>query len=260
MSALEPIVLALPDTDCLSGTSPQMRAVLRCVATSRPVIAVIGATSRDEHAALAQANALPVHADEAVQAWVRTHPARRAAAALADALRAAGIPAPVLDAGEIGPTVRGPVLDAEPASVRAGAVFEALGVQSVVIVAGGSGRTEDGRPAIVGDGSALLTALFLGDRLALEVCVLGRDGDADGKVTRACIGAREAPAAGIPFVSVERRAELFARRRRVPFRIVRADLTPAGLFDPERFAEPSAPDEAQSPRPQRAGTCLTRAG
>lgn len=260
MSAFEPIVFAVPDTDNLGDNSPQMQAVLGCIATGRPVIVVVGATHRDDQVALAQANALPVYAEQAVHAWLRTEPARRAATRLSHDLWAQGICAPVLDVGEIGPTVRGPVLDATPRSINARAVIQALREHDVVIIPGGCGRTDEGKPAIVGDGSVLLTALFLADRLALELWVLDPDAAPHSHEEKRAITAGTSAAASSAGLRVERRAALFARRQRVPFRVIDASLSEAGVFDPDAHAEQFDQEQIQSQVSRRFDACLTRAG
>ncbi|MCL4220487.1 MAG: hypothetical protein KJZ65_03865 [Phycisphaerales bacterium] len=261
MSLLDPIVLALSDIDRSISVTPHTQTVLRCVQAGRSVIVVVGATMRDEQKALTQANTLPLHTEQSVHAWVRTEPARAAAGTLAEALRGQGLRVRVADAGEIGPNVSGPTLDSTPRSISARAVFEALREVSVLIVAGGSGRGEDGRPAIVGDGSALLTAAFIAERLALELWVVAPEpatAPGGAALTASGFGTSRLPSFERP--RIERRAALFAQRHGVRFRFVRDDLTWAADFDPLRGAEPVGQEEPQRSAPRRFARRLTRAG
>lgn len=260
MRASEPIVLALPNVDSFSENPAATQLIARCVAAGHRVIAVVGATMREEKAALAQANALPVHTEEPVHAWVRTEPARRAALALARSLRASGLGALVLDAAEVGPSVRGPILDATPRSVNARAIFSAVDMREVVIVPGGCGRSDDGRPAIVGDGSAILTAIFLADRLALDLAVLDETEHASINADADWIDLAAGARAAVTSFALDRRAALYARRQSVPFRLVRPDMTLSAVFDPELGAEPLATDEPQPAGFARIDPCLIRAG
>lgn len=261
MSSLDPIVLALCDIDRSIDNAPHMQTVLRCVQDGRQAIVVVGATMRDEQKALTQANTLPLHTEQSVHAWVRTEPARAAAGTLAEALRARGLSARVADPGEIGPAVSGPTLDATPRSINARAVFEALREIDVLIVAGGSGRGEDGRPAIVGDGSALLTAAFIAERLALELWAISPEpaavpGGSEQKWIE--VGDEILPPSAGP--RIERRAALFAQRHGVRVSFVRDDLTWAGEFDPVRGVESVGQEKPQRSAPRLVGHRLTRAG
>lgn len=258
MRASEPIVLALPNVDSFAENTAAMQLVARCVAAGHCVIAVVGPTMREEKAALAQANALPVHTEEPVHAWVRTEPSRRAALTLSRSLRSCGVGTIVLDAAEVGPTVRGPILDAAPRSVNARAIFSSVDMREVVIVAGGCGRTDDGRPAIVGDGSVLLTAMFLADRLALDLAVLDETEHADSNANFET--ARAIAVAQFQAFSLDRRAALYARRQSVPFRVVRPDMTLRAIFDPDLATDPPTPEDNQTATFSRIGPCLIRAG
>lgn len=261
MSALDPIVLALPDTDDFSESSPQMQALLGAIATGRPILAVVGASQREELAALTQANVLPVHAEESLHAWVRTAPARRVATAACEALEARGITATVLDVGQVGPSVHGPTLDATPRSIHAKSVIRALSEHQAAIIPGGCGRTDEGTPAIVGDGSVLLTALFVADRLALDLWLVCPDAAAH-RAAKPDYAAAEGsePWYGVGIDRTQRRAALFARRHRLSFRLVNAELAEIGAFDPDGPIERL--DETQSFLPVTCPgeTCLTRAG
>ncbi|KAA0216690.1 MAG: hypothetical protein DYG94_08740 [Leptolyngbya sp. PLA3] len=261
MTSLDPIVLALTEFDRSIDIAPHMQSVLRCVQAGRQAIVVVGATVRDEQKALAQSNMLPLHTEQSVHAWVRTEPSRAAAGALADALGATGLRARVADAGEIGPAVTGPTLDATPRSINARAVFEAFRDADVLIVAGGSGRSEDGRPAIVGDGSALLTAAFIAERLALELWAVAPEpatvpGGPDPAWTE--VGSVVLPPITRP--RIERRAALFVQRHGVRLRFIRDDLSWAGDFEPVRGIEPVGQEQPQRSAPRRIEHRLTRAG
>jgi len=99
------------------------------------------------------------------------------AATLGLALDQAGVPARILDPGQLALTTRGGYRDAEPHSFAAEVVLKALEEVPVVIVPGFSGRRADGSPALLGRGGSDLTALFLAHGLKAEECRLLKDVD-----------------------------------------------------------------------------------
>ena len=99
------------------------------------------------------------------------------AATLGLALDQAGVPARILDPGQLALTTRGGFRDAEPHSFSTEVVLKALDEVPVVIVPGFSGRRADGSPALLGRGGSDLTALFLAHGLKAEECRLLKDVD-----------------------------------------------------------------------------------
>lgn len=99
------------------------------------------------------------------------------AATLGLALDQAGVPARILDPGQIGLTTRGGFRDAEAHSFSPEVVLAALDEVPVVIVPGFSGRKDDGSPTLLGRGGSDLTALFLAQGLGAWECRLLKDVD-----------------------------------------------------------------------------------
>jgi len=179
------------------------------------VLAVVAPTAIDEQAALARANAMPATTDEHVQAWVRTEPARLAAEKVRCELAEAGVSTPDVDPTTMSPTVRGPSLDAEPRSINARALEAAWAESRVIVIPAGVALTDDRRPAILADGSALATALFIGERLGLPVRAVRADNALSAWSGASRLGFDQALELNLN--ASDRRAVLFARRRGVCF-------------------------------------------
>lgn len=184
------------ETGSLANAGHAVAQVQMCLSQGRSVIAVVSASKARAARDLAESNRLGATAE----------PVDRAAVINAGAIDAAGIFAAVLheaavDAAEAGPELlpvaRGHALDAEPRHVSGSAFRAALADTPVLVVPGGVGMDEEGRPASFGANTAPLTALFLGDRLGLPVerpdrHDAGGDGPADNDTTPGDIGARKA--------------------------------------------------------------------
>lgn len=181
------------------------------------VLAIVAPTTADEHQALAQANAMPATTDEHVLAWIRTGPARCAAARIREALTAIGIRAAEVDPAVISPAVRGPALDAEPRTINARAIDAAWADSSLIILPAGVALTEDRQPAILADGSALATALFIGQRLGLAVRAVRADNALSPWSDACSLGFDQALDLNLSIS--DRRAVLFARRHSVAFEL-----------------------------------------
>lgn len=179
------------------------------------VLAVVAPTALDEQAALARANAMPATTDEHVQAWVRTEPARLAAERVRSELTAMGVATPEIDPTTMSPTVRGPSLDAEPRSINARALEAAWAESPLIVIPAGVALTDDRRPAILADGSALATALFVGERLGLPVRAVRADNALSAWAGASSVGFDQA--LDLNLNASDRRAVLFARRRGVSF-------------------------------------------
>ena len=102
---------------------------------------------------------------------------RHAAATLALALDAAGVPATSLDERDLRLTTEGPQLEATPRSVDVGALRAALRRNAVVVIPGFVGRTADGETSLLGRGGSDLTAVFIAHALAADRCLLLKDVD-----------------------------------------------------------------------------------
>ncbi len=98
-------------------------------------------------------------------------------ALLALHLERAGIPVRLLDVRQVGFVTRGPVLDAEPADVRADVLARALDEAPVAVLPGFIGTDEHGQTTLLGRGGSDLTALFLAQRLGAGRCRLLKDVD-----------------------------------------------------------------------------------
>lgn len=107
-----------------------------------------------------------------------------AAATLGLALDQAGVPARILDPGQLELATTGGYRDAEPHSFSPEVVNRALAEVPVVIVPGFSGRRIDGSPALLGRGGSDLTALFLAQGLGARECRLLKDVDGLLKVNQ----------------------------------------------------------------------------
>jgi hypothetical protein len=83
----------------------------------------------------------------------------------------------------------------------------------VLVIAGGVGRTPEGETTSLGTGGAELSGLFIAQRLGIPRSGLGR-----GRSTRQIDAGFELP----------RRAELFARKHGVGFRVRVRSETPKG--------------------------------
>ncbi len=101
---------------------------------------------------------------------------QQAAACLALACDAAGVPARLLDSSQIGLRAEGNPLDAVPVDVRTSVLRDALTQCSVVIVPGYCARDAAGNPVLLGRGGSDLTAVFLAAKLGVP-CHLVKDVD-----------------------------------------------------------------------------------
>lgn len=156
------------ETASLAHAGKAIAQVQMCLATGRSVIAVVSPTADRADRDLAAANRLPATAEPAERAEALIAGSVDAAGSFAAVLAEAGIDAAEADRS-LWPVTRGHALDAEPRHVSARAYRLALATGHVLVVPGGVGIGEDTRPTSLGATTARLTALFLGDRLALPV-------------------------------------------------------------------------------------------
>lgn len=166
------------ETGSLAGAGAAIAQVQMCLSKGRSVIAIVATPADRAERDQAAANRLGATADPAARAATVASGAVDQAAVFAGVLTEAGLDA-VPAAPDLWPTTRGHALDAEPRRVSANAFASALSEHDVLVVPGGVGRGDDGSPTSLGRNTAPLTALFLGDRLALPVerPRLGTDND-----------------------------------------------------------------------------------
>lgn len=156
------------ETGSLAKAGAAIALVQMCLANGRSVIAVVGPDPERAARDLAASNRLPATADAHERAGVVAAGPVESAVAFAGVLGEAGIDAHTAEPF-LWPVTRGHALDAEPRHVSASAYGSTLDEHPVLVVPGGVGIGEDHRPTSLGANTAPLTALFLGDRLALPV-------------------------------------------------------------------------------------------
>ncbi len=185
------------------------------------VLAVVGPSENESRLALARANALPATTDAHVLAWVRTEPARIAADQVRAKLGLSADDSSDDSPGRVVPIVRGAILDAEGRSISLRAAEEAWKESNVIVIPAGVALTEDRRPAILGDGSAFATALFVGQRLAFPVRSIRQQDRLTSWGGERVIAFDRALARKLSHS--DRRAVLFARKHNVRFEIASLD-------------------------------------
>lgn len=216
------------ETGSLAGAGRAVAQVQMCLTRGRTVIAVVNASRTRAARDLAEANRLGATAEPVDRAGIITAGATDAAGIFTAVLNEAAISAVEADRALL-PVARGHALDAEPRHVSGRAYRQALGKAEVLVVPGGVGIDEEGRPASFGANTATLTALFLGDRLGLPVerpeqSDLG--GDDESAPSNNGVGPNDIGA---------RKAARFSERHGVTSRAVgMADRTPAP--EPARVA------------------------
>lgn len=170
MSLQEGVVLDLTglETGSLSMAGKAIAQVQSCIARNRSVIVVVSASRERAARDLADANRLGATADPAERARVLASGPLDAAGNFVSVLAEASIHAVEADQA-LWPVTRGHPLDAEPRHLSAASYRDSFAGAQVVVVPGGVGVDDEGRPTSLGADTAPLTALFIGDRLALPV-------------------------------------------------------------------------------------------
>jgi len=112
---------------------------------------------------------------------------RRSAARLALALERIGAPAFVRQARDLGLKASGPRMDAELVDLNVGQLQQDLKDHDIVVMPGYVGIGEKDRPALLGNGGADLSALYVAHRLGVEAILLK---DIDGIYTHDPQGCR----------------------------------------------------------------------
>ena len=149
---------------------------------------------------------------------------RRSAARLALALERIGAPAFVRQARDLGLKASGPRMDAELVDLNVGQLQQDLKDHDIVVMPGYVGIGEKDRPALLGNGGADLSALYVAHRLGVEAILLK---DIDGIYTHdpkkgdaqrfTDISWDDAKKAAGPLIASK--ALDFAATNKVPFRV-----------------------------------------
>lgn len=203
----------------LTGGAP-MHALAeraRTLSASKRMILVVPAMTHEQTAIECRVARSNPALDVEGRAALITLAARENAQRFAGLLRSLGVDARLLDPLLFAPITRGNALEAEPRLLHARRYESAIRDAKVLVIAGGVGRSPDGRLTSLGTGGAALSGLFIAQRLGLEA--------------RLIVGAGEFGA--IEPYELPRRASLFARRHGM-----HADLVP--VVDPAQSPEAEA--------------------
>jgi homoserine dehydrogenase len=176
----DPIVVLKFGSSVLENHDALPAAVLeiyREIRRGRRVVAVVSAFGSRTDELLATARHLVDEPDPASLARLLETGEAESAATLGLALDQAGVPARILDAGQIGLTTSEEILDAEPYDFDVVRLRQELMDVPVVVVPGFSGKLKNGAPALLGRGGSDLTALFLSHGLRAIECRLLKDVD-----------------------------------------------------------------------------------
>jgi|SRR5579871_2090395 len=141
------------------------------------VIAVVSALDGRTDRLLAEAAHLSATPDPHALAELLATGERESAALLALALDRSGIPSRIVDPREIGLSVAGDPLDADPLTADEPALRSLLEDHPVLIIPGFFGIGANGRTHLLGRGGSDLTAVFLARLLATPHCRLIKDVD-----------------------------------------------------------------------------------
>jgi hypothetical protein len=200
--------LTLPDDE--RGIAPMLEQLREMTACGQRLIVVVSASPMRHQESVNAANRLPVSADAFQIAREMVRSDLEASERLVSILQEGGLRATRLAPEEHGPLTRGGALDAEPRVIDASVINASLEESEIVVFTGGVGRDFDGRLTSMGAEGGALSAVFLGDRLALPVRV------------------RLAPGED----ALPRKAALFARRQGVRVALAGSSGVELGWFDP----------------------------
>lgn len=176
----DPIVVLKFGSSVLENHDALPSAVLeiyREIRRGRRVVAVVSAFGHRTDELLTDAKKLFGEPEPSCLARLLETGEAESAATLGLALDQAGVPARILDSGQLGLTTRDDVLDAEPLEFDVVRLKHELMTVPVIIVPGFSGKLPDGSPALLGRGGSDLTALFLAYGLRAQECRLLKDVD-----------------------------------------------------------------------------------
>lgn len=227
-----PIVVLKFGSSVLENHDSLPAAVLeiyREIRRGRRVVAVVSAFGNRTDELLASARQLFDEPDPASLARLLETGEAEAAATLGLALDQAGVPARILDAGQIALKTSEEILDAEPHEFDVVRVRQELLAVPVIVVPGFSGKLKNGAPALLGRGGSDLTALFLAHGLRAAECRLLKDvngllkvrddGSLDYGTRYATASYDECLRVGGPLI--QPKAVEFAARHGLSFRIAR---------------------------------------
>ena len=144
------------------------------------VVAVTSAQGDETDVLMAEARRIGPDGDAKNMAELLQLGERRSAARLALALERIGAPAFVRQARDLGLRAHGPRMDAELVSLNVDQLRADLKEHDVVVMPGYVAIGEKDRPALLGNGGADLSALYVADRLGVEAILLK---DVDGIYT-----------------------------------------------------------------------------
>ncbi|MEM9495898.1 MAG: homoserine dehydrogenase [Pseudomonadota bacterium] len=151
--------------------------IYRHVRHGRKVVAVASAFAGETDALIGEAEALGARASSPHAPRLIALGEERSAALLAIACEASGLDARIAGAREIGLVAGGPVTDAHPESIDAGALNEALDAHEVVITPGFIAIGSSGEQVLLGRGGSDLTAVVIAKALGLDAAALIKDVD-----------------------------------------------------------------------------------
>lgn len=175
-----PIVVLKFGSSVLENHEALPAAVLeiyREIRRGRRVVAVVSAFGNRTDELLASARQLFDEPEPASLARLLETGEAESAATLGLALDQAGVPARILDAGQLSLKTSEEILDAEPHDFDVVRLHHELLAVPVVVVPGFSGKLKNGAPALLGRGGSDLTALFLAHGLRAAECRLLKDVD-----------------------------------------------------------------------------------
>jgi hypothetical protein len=201
---------ALANGETLAPLAGQVLAA----SETRGMIVVVSATHAEQCAMERRAAQAGPGTDAEQRAAIVTLAACESAQRFAGLLGLLGVDARLLDPLLFAPITRGSPLEAEPRLLHARRFEQASHEARVLVIAGGVGRSPEGRLTSLGSGGAVLSGLFIAQRLGLP--------------SRIVVG----EAAFAPFESepLPRRAALFARKHGVhPEFTATAWDSPAGV-------------------------------
>lgn len=203
----------------LSGGAP-MQALAeraRMLSGSQRMILVVPATPLEQAAIECRVARSSPALDVEGRAALITLAARENSQRFAGLLRSLGVDARLLDPLQFAPITRGNALEAEPRLLHARRYESAVRDARVLVIAGGVGRSPEGRLTSLGTGGAALSGLFIAQRLGLEARLIVGTGEFGGPEE----------------FEMPRRASLFARRHGM-----HAELVP--VVDPAQSPEAEA--------------------
>jgi aspartokinase len=168
---------------------------------SRPVIVIVAASPDEQKIMERRAAELGSTGDAEARANLLTLAARENAQRFTGLLRMMGVEARLADPLALAPITRGSPLEAEPRVLHARRWEDAAHAARAVVLAGGVGRSTDGRITSLGTGGAALSGLFVAQRLGLPARLIVAASDEEPTET----------------FELPRRAALFARRHALTY-------------------------------------------